>query len=154
MGVGTVGTRQIAEAFSKDDAHAILVARRAMFWGTMLLAAAGALTVWALRSLLAVYVLGDAAHANAIGWLSLGVALTVAAASQGALIQGMRRIGDLARITVFSSALNTILGIALLWRWGNAGLIGYVLVGPLMTFVLGHVYVSRLPKAVSDTRGP
>jgi PST family polysaccharide transporter len=151
MGVGTVGTRQIAEAFSKDDSRAILVARKAMFWGTMLLAATGALTVWSLRTVLAVYVLGSAAHSRAIGWLSLGVALTVAAASQGALIQGMRRIGDLARLTVFSSLLNTVLGIALLWRWGNAGLIGYVLIGPLMTFVLGHVYVSRLPKAGSDT---
>jgi PST family polysaccharide transporter len=151
MGVGTVGTRQIAEAFSKDEARAILVARRAMFWGTLLLAGAGALVVWSLRTILAVYVLGNASHSNAIGWLSLGVALTVAGASQGALIQGMRRIGDLARLTVYGSILNTILGITLLWRWGNAGLIGYVLVGPLMTFVLGHVYVSKLPKTRAGT---
>ncbi len=150
MGVGTVGTRQIAEAFSKDDARAILVARRAMFWGTMILACTGALAVWSLRTILAVYVLGSASYSSAIGWLSLGVALTVAAASQGALIQGMRRIGDLARLTVYSSMLNTVLGIALLWRWGNAGLIGYVLIGPLMTFILGHVYGSRLPKAGID----
>ena len=151
MGVGTVGTRQIAEAFSHDDARAILVARRAMFWGTMLLAGIGALAVCSLRTILAVYVLGGASHASVIGWLSVGVALTVAAASQGALIQGMRRIGDLARLSVYSSMLNTVLGIALLWRWGKAGLIGYVLIGPLMTFVLGHVYVSRLPKAGTDT---
>ena len=38
MGLGPVGTRQIAEAFSKDDAHAIMVARRALFWATMFLA--------------------------------------------------------------------------------------------------------------------
>jgi PST family polysaccharide transporter len=149
MGVGTVGTRQIAEAFSKDDERAILVARRAMFWGTMLLAGTGALTVWSLRTILALYVLGSASHSSAIGWLSLGVALTVAAAAQGALIQGMRRIGDLARLTVYSSVLNTSLGVALLWRWGNAGLIGFVLIGPLMTFVLGHFYVAKLPKTTA-----
>ena len=151
MGVGTVGTRQIAEAFSKDDERSILVARRAMFWGTMLLAGTGALAVWSLRTILAVYVLGSASHSSAIGWLSLGVALTVAAAAQGALIQGMRRIGDLARLTVYSSVLNTVLGIVLLWRWGNAGLIGFVLIGPLTTFVLGHVYVSKLPKTLAAT---
>jgi O-antigen/teichoic acid export membrane protein len=150
MGVGTVGTRQIAEASSKDDAHALMVARRAMFWGTMFLAGSGALVVWGLRSILAKHALGNESYSGAVGWLSLGVALSVAAASQGALIQGMRRIGDLARLNVFGSILNTVLGVGLLWRWGKAGLIAYVLVGPAVSFVLGHLYVSKLPKAGMD----
>ena len=97
-----------------------------MFWGTMLLASAGALLVWSLRALLAVQVLGSASQSAAVGWLSVGVALSVAGASQGALIQGMRRIGDLARISVFGSIISTILGVGLLWRWGNAGLVAHM----------------------------
>jgi PST family polysaccharide transporter len=62
----------------------------------------------------------------------------------------MRRIGDIARLSVFGSAINTLLGIGLLWRWGNAGLVAYILAGPLASFVLGHVYVSRLPKAKAE----
>ncbi|MGP8271102.1 MAG: O-antigen translocase [Terracidiphilus sp.] len=146
MGLGPVGTRQIAEACSKDDARAITVARRGLFWGTMFLAGAGGLVVWSLRSILAVYALGDASYSGAVGWLSLGVALSVAGASQSALIQGMRRIGDIARLNVFGSAISTAVGIGILWRWGNAGLVAYILVVPLAGFVLGHVYVSRLPK--------
>lgn len=150
MGVGTIGTRQIAEAVSKDDERALAVVRRAMFWGAMLLASAGALVVWSLREILAVKVLGGAQHATVVGWLSLGVALSVAGAAQGALIQGMRRIGDMARLSVFGSLLNTVLGVALLWQWGQAGLVAYVLVGPLMSFLLGHWYVSRLPKTAAN----
>jgi PST family polysaccharide transporter len=146
MGLGPVGTRQIAEACSKDDAHVITVARRALFWGTMVLAVAGGLVVWSLRSVLAVHALGNASYSGAVGWLSIGVALSVAGASQGALIQGMRRIGDIARLSVFGSVISTVLGIGLLGRWGKDGLIAYVLVAPLASFVLGHVYVSRLPK--------
>jgi PST family polysaccharide transporter len=146
MGLGPVGTRQIAEACSKDDARAIMAARRALFWGTMVLAGAGGLVVWSLRSALAVYALGSASYSGAIGWLSIGVALSVAGASQTALIQGMRRIGDIARLNVFGAICSTALGIALLWRWGKAGLVAYVLIVPLASFVLGHVYVSRLPK--------
>jgi PST family polysaccharide transporter len=146
MGVGTVGTRQIAEASSKADLHALAVARRAMFWGALVLAGFGALVVWSLRMVLAVTVLGSTSRSGVVGWLSLGVALSVAAASQGALIQGMRRIGDLARLNVFGAILNTVLGVGLLWRWGNAGLVAYVLLGPASNFALGHVYVSRLPK--------
>lgn len=150
MGIGTVGTRQIAEAMSQEDEHAMIVVRQAMFWSTLLLASSGALGVWSLREVLAVKVLGDAEHAAIVGWLSLGVALSVAAASQAALIQGMRRIGDMARLSVFSSLLTTILSIALLWQWGQAGLVAYVLIGPLMSFLVGYWYVSRLPKVVPE----
>ena len=150
MGIGTTGTRQIAEAHSKEDERALAVVRRAMFWGALLLASAGALVVFALRDVLAVKVLGGAVHSTIVGWLALGVALSVASASQGALIQGMRRIGDMARLSVIGSLLNTILGVALLWQWGQAGLVACVLVGPLMSFLLGHWYVSRLPKLSSD----
>lgn len=150
MGIGTIGTRQIAEALSKDDERALAVVRRAMFWGAVLLASAGALVVWSLREVLAVKVLGGAVHATIVGWLALGVAFSVASASQGALIQGMRRIGDMARLSVYGSVLNTVLGVGLLSQWGKAGLVAYVLIGPLSSFVLGHWYVSRLPKVDSD----
>ncbi len=147
MGLGTVGTRQIAEAFSKEDAHAMAVARRAMLWGTLLLAAAAMLAVWSLRSILARLVLGSSSYASAIGWLALGVGLLVAAAAQSALLQGMYRIGDLARVTVWAAVLNAALGIASLWKWGEHGLIGYALAGAFASPVVGYFYVSRLPKA-------
>jgi len=146
MGIGTVGTRQIAEATAQDDINALVKVRRAMFWGALLLACFGALVVFSFKDLLAVKVLGGIEHSQSVGWLSLGVALSVAGASQGALIQGMRRIGDMARLSVYGSILNTLLGVAILWKWGIQGLTAYVLVGPLISFLLGHWYVSRLPK--------
>jgi O-antigen/teichoic acid export membrane protein len=150
MGLGTVGTRQIAEAIGREDARALAVARRAMFWGALLLASAGALIVWLLREIVAEMALGSAEHAGAVGWLALGVALSVASASQAALIQGMRRIGDLARLSIYGALTSTALGIVLLWHWGEAALIAFILVGPLVSFMLGHLYVSRLPRLSAD----
>ena len=150
MGIGTVGTRQIAEAHGKEDERALAVVRRAMFWGVLLLASAGALVVWALREVLAVKVLGGAEHSATVSWLALGVALSVASASQGALIQGMRRIGDMARVSVYGAVLNTVLGVAVLWQWREAGLVAFVLIAPIASFALGHWYVSRLPKLASN----
>ena len=146
MGVGMVGTRQIAEAISKEDDDALAIVKRAMFWGVLMLATTGALVVWSLREILAVHVLGSIEHTRMVGWLALGVALSVASASQGALIQGMRRIGDLAKLSVYGSVLNTVLGIGLLWQWGSVALWAFILIGPLFNFLLGHLYVSRLPK--------
>ncbi len=146
MGLDTVGTRQIAEAHAREDARELAVARRALFWATLVLGITGAAVVWCFRGLLARVVLGGAVHANVVGWLAVGVALTVVSASQGALIQGMRRIADIARVSVYGAALNTVIGIALIWRWHGAGLVSYVLTIPLSSFLLGWWYVSRLPK--------
>lgn len=146
MGFGTVGTRQIAEAVGDDDAAAVAAARRALFWGTLGLAMLGAGAFWWLRDVLALRVLGDASQGAAVGWLALGVALTVASGSQGALLNGLRRIGDIARVSVLSAVLSTAVGVAALWLWGERGLLAFVLAGPLTSFVLGHWYVSRLPR--------
>lgn len=146
MGIDTVGARQIAEAVGHDDPRALAAARRAMFLAAIFLAVAGTLAVWALRRTLALRVLGNPSHSAIVGWLSLGVAFTVLGAVEGAFIQGMRQIGDMARMTVWGAILNTVFGIAIIWRWRMAGLVVYVLVGPLATFLLGYFYASRLPR--------
>ena len=146
LGFGMVGTRQIAEAAGKDDPQRVATARRALFWGTLVLAVAGALSVWLLRGVLATHVLGDPGLAPHLGWLSLAVALTVAAASQSALLTGLRRIGDIARVQIGSAVLSTLLGLLALWWWGLVGIVAYVIAVPLATFVLGHVFVARLPR--------
>jgi PST family polysaccharide transporter len=146
LGFGSVGTRQIAEAAGKGDPTAIAAARRALFWGTLALATLGAASIWGLRGWIAIHVLADPALATHVGWLSLAVFLMVAAASQGALLCGMRRIGDIARLQVASAVLSTLLGLMALWWWGMAGIVAFVIAVPLAGFVLGHLFVSRLPK--------
>lgn len=149
LGFGNVGTRQIAEAMGREDAQAVAAARRALFWGTFGLSLAGGVVVWALRDVLAKRVLGDAALATNVGWLAFGVMLMVAAGSQGALLNGLRRIGDIARVSVLSALLSTALGVGVLWWWGPDGLLAFVLTAPLCSFLFGHWYVSRLPKVRS-----
>ncbi len=146
LGLGSVGTRQIAQAAGRGDANGLAAARRALFWGSLVLALLGASAFWALRDVLAVHVLGNVALAGDAGWLALVVGLTVAAASQTALLNGMRHVGDLARVSVLSALLSTVLGVGALVLWGRAGLLAFVIAAPLSSFLLGHVYVARLPK--------
>jgi O-antigen/teichoic acid export membrane protein len=146
LGFGNVGTRQIAEAVGREDEAAIAAARRAIVLGTLGLAVIGAAIFWLLRGPLAQYVLGDSRLTGDVGWLALALALTVAAASQSALLNGLRRIGDLARVSVISSVAATVVGVSVLLIFGARGLIAYVLITPIASFVVGHIYVARLPK--------
>lgn len=144
LGVGNVGTRQIAEAAASGEVQAVAATRRALFWLTLALAVLGALVVWMLRQELAWRVLGDRAYGREVGWLALGVGLTVAAASQAALLNGMRRIGDLARISIGSALLSTLVAVAAIGRWGEHGILVFVLAAPVASFLLGHWYVAKL----------
>lgn len=150
MGVGTVGTRQIAEANADDDQQVIAMARRALFWGTMALALLGGFLVWAFREPLATNLLNDGSKSGWVGWLAIGVMLTVASGSQGALLNGMRRIVDLAKLRIYSALFATILGIIAVWFWKIEGLLFFVISVPFATFILGHFYVSKLPKIIMD----
>ena len=98
LGLGTVGTRQIAEANSRGDADAARSARSALFWGTLMLAAIGATALYLARSPIAHGLLGTGTDPSIVAWLALGVALNVASGSQVAFLTGMRRIGDIARV--------------------------------------------------------
>jgi PST family polysaccharide transporter len=149
MGVGNVGVRQIAEAAGKNDESAIAQARRALFWATLFLALIGAGAFWLLRGVLADKVLHDSALSSDVGWLALAVGLAIASASQNALLNGLRRIGELSRVSVYSGALSAVLGVAVLAIWGRAGLLAFILIAPIASFVLGHWYVSRLPKVAA-----
>ena len=143
MGLGTVGVRQVAEAHGNGRHDDVLITRRALLWGTLILAALGAAAVFLLRETIARLVLADAGQAGNVGWLAVGVALTVASGSQGALLNGMRRIGDLARLQIASALVSSVLGVGALLLWGGAGLIWFVLSAPLANFVLGHYFVAR-----------
>jgi O-antigen/teichoic acid export membrane protein len=146
LGFGNVGTRQIAEAAGKENSHAVTAARRALFFGSLALALVGACVFWAFRGVLAEVVIGDSKSELQIQWLAIGVALTVGAGSQTALLNGLRRIGDIARVSILSALLSAPLGIvALLW-WGQAGIVIFVLATPICAFIFGHIFVLKLPK--------
>jgi PST family polysaccharide transporter len=79
-----------------------------------------------------------------IGWVAAGVALTMLAASQLALLNGLRKVGDIARLNIFAALLATVVGIAALLLMGERGLLVFVLAVPLCSFLIGAWLVRRL----------
>lgn len=146
VGVGTVGTRQIAEAASLEDLRKVFVVRRALLWLTLFLAGIGGLLFFLLRNILAAKILNAPELAGELAWLSIGVTLSVASASQNALLNGMRRISDIARVSIGSAILSTVAAITAVWCFGESAIVVFVVSAPIATFVLGHWFVSRLPK--------
>jgi O-antigen/teichoic acid export membrane protein len=146
LSIGTVGTRQVAEANTKGAVDELASARRALFWGAVALASVGGAAVFVLREPLARAVTGSVADAANIGWLALGTFLSIGAGAQSAMLNGMRRIQDIARVQVLSGLASTVLGIAAIKFWGEAAMLAVVLLAPAASFLFGSWYVSRLER--------
>jgi antigen flippase len=134
MGVNTSGVRQIAEAVGSGDeqriARTVKTLRRVAFCSGTL----GALLLVALCVPVAKFSFdADVTIGNvifdrrtqiiAIAFLAIAVLFADISAGQMALVQGMRRIADLARINILGAFYGTIFSIPIVYIWGARGVV-------------------------------
>ena len=116
MGLQGSAVRAIAQANAKDDplavARTIRMLRR-LCWAT---GAMGWLASIALAVPLSRWMFQSMEHAWALAVLGGMLLLTAVSNGQLGLLQGLRRIGDLARVQVASAVLNTVVTICL-YAW-------------------------------------
>lgn len=122
VGINSSGVRQIAESVASEDASrvakTVVVLRRV----SLVCAVMGALALALFSAPVARFTFGSEGHAGSVAVLSIAVFLSVVASGQGALLQGMRRIGDIAKLAVWGSLLGTVVGIPMVYFWGTTGI--------------------------------
>lgn len=123
LGIASSGVREVALAFGQQDpkaaARTVRILRRAC-WATGLL---GWGLAAALSPLLSTWVSGSTEHAVAIAMLGLTLLLGAVSGGQTALLQGLRRIGDIARTNVIAMLVNTGVAIGLYAWLGPRGIV-------------------------------
>lgn len=142
MGINGSAVRQIAEAAGTGDdrriARTVMILRR-LSW---ILGILGALLLLALREPISRLSFGDESHAGAIALLSLAVFLGAVSNGRMALLQGMRRIADLALAGIWGALLGALLSIAIIYLYRDQGivpaLVGSALVGSLISWRLSR----------------
>jgi antigen flippase len=134
LGLDTSAVRQLAQ--HSDAAWQQATTRRAIWTMALPLALVGAGAVWLFRTPLAQFSTGSTAYGDPVGSLALGVAATVIASSQLAVLQGYGRVADLARVKLWGSLFATILGIGAVYRYGVSGIVIAVVSTPILTALL------------------
>jgi PST family polysaccharide transporter len=123
MGVKTSGVRQIAEAVGAGDtqciARTVTTLRRVAFCSGGL----GALLLMILCKPVSHLTFGDDKHAMAIALLALAVFFSDVSDGQAALVQGMRRISDLARMSIWGAFYGTVFSIPIVYFFGERGVV-------------------------------
>lgn len=144
MGISSSGVREVAEAHGGGDqatvARTVKTLRRAC-WVTGIL---GWLLTASLSYPLSLWAFGSYERAGAI--MILGATLFLAAISggQSALLQGTRRIGDLARANVLAAIFSTIAAVALYSWLGQKGIIPVLLMTAAFNLGVSWWYARRI----------
>ncbi len=145
LGIGSSGVREVALAFSQQDATAaartVRILRRAC-WATGLL---GWALAAALAPLLSTWLSGSTEHAAAIAVLGVTLLLGAVNGGQTALLQGVRRIGDIARASVAAMLLNTGVAIGLYAWLGVRGIVPVLAVTAAVSLGVSWWFARRIP---------
>jgi PST family polysaccharide transporter len=128
MGINSSGVRQIAEAVGSNSRERIartgIVLRRTSF----VLGLIGAAMLVALSAPISILTFGDKRHAGAVCLLAIAVFCRLVSAGQGALIQGMRHIGDLAKMGILGAVFGTLATIPLVYVLREKGIVPSLIV--------------------------
>jgi PST family polysaccharide transporter len=144
VGINFSGVRQIAKAVGTGDsrqvAQTVITLRRVAF----ATGALGSALLFAFSKAVARFTFGDAAHAESVALLSFAVLLTDISAAQGALVQGMRRISDLARLSIWGALTGTIFSIPIVYVYGEAGVAPSIIAVAGMAILTSWWYARKI----------
>ena len=145
LGIGSSGVREVALAFSQHDTAAIArtvrILRRAC-WATGLF---GWALAAALAPLISDWMSNSSEHAVTIAILGATVFLGAINGGQTALIQGARRIGDIARASIAVTLLNTVMAIGLYAWLGQRGIVPVLVATAAVSLAVSWWFARRVP---------
>ena len=134
FGLASSGVRYVARAKESSETE-LLHTRSALFYGSQLLGLVGGLLFVLFRVPLASLILADSSKAAWVVWLGVALWASVAAGGQLAVINGLRRIGDLAKANLWGAALGTVATLVAISLSGDIGLVAAIVAPPLTTWL-------------------
>jgi enterobacterial common antigen flippase len=144
LGLTGSGVRQIAEAASSGDDRRLAVTTLVLRRVTVLCALLGAIILAATSGVVSTLTFGTDEHATSISILSIALFMGVVAGGQGALVQGTRRVADLAKISVYSALLGTVVAVPIVYFGGERGIVPSLVAVAFVSVVLSWWYSRKV----------
>lgn len=156
LGVASSGVREVANANSSGNADHLaqtVKTLRRVCWVT---GALGWLLTAALAYPLSIWVMDSPKYAGALAILGGTLLLGSVSGGQTALIQGMRRIGDLARLNVLGVLAGTLVSLPLYWWLGEKGIVPSLVASAVLNLGFSwwfarKIRVERVSQSLAET---
>lgn len=156
LGIAYSAVRDISEANNSGDltrlSRTIMTLRR-WSWFTGLL---GAVVTVSLASMLSQWTFGNQEYTWAFVWLSVTMLLQSISKGQSAILQGTRKLKDMAKASVIGSALGLITSLPLYYWFGINGIVPAMIVSAFVVFFLfwyfsGKVKIEKIGTSYKET---
>jgi enterobacterial common antigen flippase len=144
LGVNSSGVRQIAEAVGTGQSDRIAGTVAVLRRISVVLGLVGALFLVVFSKHVSKITFGDYHHSTAIALLSLAIFFGLVSGGQGALIQGMRRISDLARMGMIGTFFGAVIGILIVYFAGEKGIAPSLVTIAAMTVLTSWWYSRKV----------
>ncbi len=145
LGLQTVGVRELSAMAGRTKAQARV--RRLLLGAFLLQSLVLGIGIWVFRAPIATLAFGDALRADAVGLIGIGVAFSIFAAYQFTILKGLRRIRDIAWVTVLGALCSSVAALTTVWMAGTEALIWFVIIQPILSAAVGGLYLLRHPPA-------
>lgn len=123
MGVNSSGVRQIAAAVGSGNSEQVALTTVVLRRTSIVLGALGGLLLVVTSRQVSTVTFGNKQQAAAVCLLSVAVFFQLVSWGQNALIQGMRRIADLAKIQVLGALFGMVCSVILVYFWRDKGVV-------------------------------
>ncbi len=147
LGLGTIGVREIARFH--DQQEKVGEVRKALFIANLMLGLLAAGLIISFRVMLSERLFGSSEQQLAVCLVGIGVLFTLIGASQSAVLQGFRKIAELAKVKIITALASTVIGLGAVYYLGSNGIAVFLLVLPVAGCLCGLFYTRKLPKVRS-----
>ena len=147
LGISTSGVREVAEAHGTGKAEHIARTVKTLHRACWVTGILGWLLCAALSYPLSVYTFGSGERTWAIAILGATILITAVSGGQSALIQGTRRIGDLARMNVLGAVSGTLVAVGLYAWLGQKGIVPVLIVTAAINLSFSWWFARKIPVA-------
>jgi enterobacterial common antigen flippase len=154
LGISASGVRQIASAVGTQNDRVIATTVYTLRRTCLLLGTAGAVTFFLAREPIGRLAFGNSDHGAALGWLAIILLFGALSGGQGALLQGMRQIRDLAKMNILGALTGAFLSIPIVFIWGQAGIPAYMVMGAGVALFISWSYARRIRFAAAAASLP
>ncbi len=148
FGLSTSGVRELA--LNNKSIEKLELVRKALFSANILLGVLAIIFAFAFKEQLSQFFFQNSNSQFSILIIAIGVFFSLISASQNALLQGLRKITELAKVKVLGALITTFIGLFIIWTSGEPALPFFVITLPVVTCFVAFYYCLKLPKLASS----
>jgi PST family polysaccharide transporter len=154
MGVNQSGVRQIAQANGSGESSRIAATMLTLRRTSLVLGLAGGIGLAVLAVPATMLTFGSAEYSVAVALLGLVVLLRILTGGQTALLQGSRRVSELAWLNIGTAAASVAVTVPLVIVWGEAAIVPALVLTAVVTWIVAQWLVQRVQVPAETASGP